>query len=65
MTFDELSAELQEKVKACTTPEEIQALAKEEGYELSDNDLDAIAGGAWEFRGRKDICPDQRGPAGT
>ena len=45
MNSENLSPELQEKVKACKTPEELLALAKEEGYELSDADLEAIAGG--------------------
>jgi len=36
MNFEDLTPELQAKVKACKTPEEIFALAKEEGYELSD-----------------------------
>lgn len=37
MNFDDLqNPELQEKVKACKTPEEVLALAKEEGYELTE-----------------------------
>ena len=44
MKFEELSPELQEKAKACKTPEEILDLAKEEGYELSDAELEGIAG---------------------
>ena len=40
-----LSPELREKVKACKTPEEMLKLAKEEGYELSDEDLDGVTGG--------------------
>lgn len=47
MDFNELSPELQEKAKSCKTPEEMLALAKEEGYELSDSELEAIAGGTW------------------
>ena len=45
MNFDELSPELQEKVKACKTPEEMLELAKKEGYELSDDELEAVSGG--------------------
>ena len=45
MKFEELSQEQQEKAKACKTPEELLELAKEEGYELSENDLKAISGG--------------------
>ncbi|MBR2834645.1 MAG: Nif11-like leader peptide family natural product precursor [Coriobacteriales bacterium] len=49
MNFEEhlsqLSPELQEKARACKTPEELLALAQEEGYELSDDELASIAGG--------------------
>ena len=45
MDFESLSPDLQSKVRACKTPEEILALAKEEGYELSDEALEAVAGG--------------------
>ncbi len=42
---EELGNDLQEKVKACKSPEEILALAKSEGYELSDDELAAVNGG--------------------
>ena len=45
MEFNELSAEQKAKAKACKTPEDVLALAKEEGYELSDEELDAVSGG--------------------
>lgn len=45
MTYDELSPELQEKVKNCKTPEDVLKLAAEEGYSLSDEELEAISGG--------------------
>ena len=45
MNFDELSPEMQEKVKNCKTPEEMLSLAKEEGYVLSDEELAGISGG--------------------
>ncbi|MGI6220906.1 MAG: Nif11-like leader peptide family natural product precursor [Coriobacteriales bacterium] len=45
MDFSDLSPELQEKARNCTTPEELLELAKNEGYELSDEDLEAVAGG--------------------
>ena len=37
--------ELQYKARMCRTSEELFNLAKEEGLELSDKDLDSIAGG--------------------
>ena len=48
MKIKDLSPEQQEKAKACNTPEEILELAKEEGFELSPEQLDAIAGGNGE-----------------
>ena len=48
MDFKDLSPELREKAKACKTPEEMLELAKEEGYELSDEELEEIAAaGSW------------------
>ncbi len=40
-----LNDELLEKAKACTSPEELEALLGGEGVELSDEALAAIAGG--------------------
>lgn len=45
MDFNDLSPELQEKAQACTTTEELIELAKSEGIELSDEDLEKVAGG--------------------
>ena len=45
MDFKDLTPELQKKARACKTPEDILALAKDEGYELSDDDLAAVSGG--------------------
>ncbi|MBQ9020559.1 MAG: Nif11-like leader peptide family natural product precursor [Eggerthellaceae bacterium] len=45
MKYEDLSPEMQEKVKACKSPEELLALAKEEGYELTDEELEGVAGG--------------------
>ena len=46
MNFDDLTPELKEKARACKSPEEILALAKEVGYKLTDEDLEAVSGGA-------------------
>ena len=43
--FEELSSELQDKVKDCKTTEELAELAKLEGFEISDDLLNAISGG--------------------
>ena len=45
MNFDDLTPEQQERVLNAKTPEDILALVKEDGYELSDEDLEGIAGG--------------------
>ena len=45
MKFDDLTPEQQEKARAAKTPDGILALAREEGYELSDDELGAASGG--------------------
>lgn len=45
MRFEALTPEQQEKAKACKTPEDFMALAKEMGYELSEDELAALSGG--------------------
>ena len=52
MNFEDLTPEQQEKARACKTPEDILALCKEEGYTLSEEELDAIngAGPQWNCK---------------
>jgi len=45
MNYDDLTDEQKNKLVGCTTPEEILALAKDEGVELDDKDLEKVAGG--------------------
>ena len=45
MQFEDLSPEVQEKAKHCTTIDEVLALAKDEGVELSNSELESISGG--------------------
>lgn len=45
MNLEDLTDEQKAKAKACNTPEEMLALATEEGYELSIDELDGVAGG--------------------
>ena len=59
MEYNELSEEKKAKARACATPEEVLALAKEEGYELSDEELDGISVG-WCLTNQKE-CPDRCG----
>ena len=46
--FDKLDDGLKERVKAANTPEELLTLLGEAGFELSDEELDGIAGGGWD-----------------
>ena len=53
MNFEDLkNPELQEKLKSANTPDELVALAKEEGLELTDDQLEAMSGGKeWYDKG--------------
>ena len=56
MNFEDLSPELQQKVIVCKTPEELFELAKSEGMELGEDELEAVSGGmvsGWSIPG----CP--------
>ena len=45
MNFEDLTPEQQAKARACKTPDDMIALAQEEGVELSDEQLQAVSGG--------------------
>lgn len=60
MKLEDLSPELREKAQACKTTEELFALAKEEGVELSEEDLEAISGG-WGTCPENDYCSSYKG----
>ena len=47
MKFEDLSPDLQERAKGCKSAEDILALAKDEGYEFSDDELESVSGGSW------------------
>ena len=61
-----LTDEQKKKVEAAQTPEELLAIAKEIGYEMSPDQLEAVAGGnvGWEdpctfcnnFKGCHSVC---------
>ena len=56
MNIEDLkNLEFQEKLKGAKSPDEILALAKAEGIQLSDEDLAKVAGGAEWLMGVK--CP--------
>ena len=46
MTYDELTDEQKKMVEECETVEDVLSLAKQEGYDLSDEELEAINGGS-------------------
>ena len=48
--------ELYQKVKACNSVEEVLAVTKENGVELTDQELDAISGG-WGSSEKEPHCP--------
>ena len=55
MNFADLTPELRSRIRNCKTAEEILAIAKEEGYELSDKELEDVSGGIkWQCTDR--IC---------
>ena len=61
MNFEDLkNPELQEKLKSAKTPEDILTMAKEEGYELTDDELEGISGGFWGCG--SDCSQDAPGP---
>ena len=58
MNLNDLTLELREKALASKTPEEAFAVVKDSGIELSEDELDKIAGGnsmQWDDKGK--ICP--------
>ncbi len=51
----QFSPEQMDKIRNCTSSEELVELANSEGVELNDNQLEAISGGDW-FN-----CSDEEG----
>ena len=58
MNFDDLTDEQKAQVAACKTAEELVALAKAEGVELSDEQLESIAGGDSFWCPTATSCPN-------
>lgn len=60
MGYGNLTDEQKDKLRNCKTPEELLKLVKEEGYELTDDELTGISGGFWDGC---DLC--DLGPVGS
>ena len=58
MNFDELTDEQKAKAMACKSAEELVELAKSEGVELSEEQLDSIAGGDSFWCPTATSCPN-------
>ena len=58
MEFDDLNDEQKAQVMACKTADELVALAKAQGVELSDEQLDSIAGGDSFWCPTATSCPN-------
>ena len=53
MKLEDLTPEQQNKAKACKSKEDLIELAKSEGVELADEQLEALSGGEWDCM---DVC---------
>ena len=53
----DLTPEQIEKLKSCENKDELLALAKAEGVELTDEQLDAVSGGCGTKVAQDEICP--------
>ena len=58
MEFDDLTDEQKAKVMACKSADELIALAEAEGVELSDEQLQSIAGGDSFWCPTATSCPN-------
>ena len=62
MKFEDFKdPEFQEKLKNASSPEDLLALAKEAGFELTDEQLETVSGGGydwgcWEKKQCVDVC---------
>ena len=57
MNIEDLTPEQAEKAKACKSAGELVELAKEEGVELTDEQIERIAGGGlWNHPGSCPVC---------
>ena len=62
--FSALTDEQKRRVEAARTPEELLAIAKESGYELTKEELNKVSGGQCEFCVH-DPCPKKEVPSSS
>ncbi|MBR3314246.1 MAG: Nif11 family protein [Atopobiaceae bacterium] len=57
---DSKDPKLKEKLRNVSSPEELLELAKKEGFDLSDEQLEGVSGGdswaCWDIKGCTDVC---------
>ena len=58
MDFQRITKEQEARIRECETPEDFLALAKAEGYELTDEELASIAAGSWSPKEVLPTCPN-------
>ena len=56
--FNELSDDVKQKAAACTSADELLALATSIGIKLSDDEVESIAGGTWGNSNHWADCTD-------
>ena len=60
LDIKDVPEDIRKRAEACKTPEELLALAREEGYELSEEELDAVSGGfnrgVWVTKDNCTLC---------
>ena len=63
--FSALTDEQKRKVEAARTPEELLAIAKESGYELTKEELNKVSGGYPCQHCQYDKCPNKEVPSSS
>ena len=61
MDIKDVPEDIRKRAEACKTPEELLELAKQEGYELTEEELDAVSGGdrgVWIDKDNCTLCRD-------
>ena len=65
MNLDDLTEEQKAKARACASADELVELARQEGIDLSNEQLQAISGGSGWFSCDSDSCTSNKCPNNT